>query len=213
MKRWQFRRFGYEMKNNAQTSWHENKWLAFTLLGCAIVGIIFAIIAINDPLLTHFRISIGLIDGNIVNAASPDRGPFSFIFSRFLDFGFAILLVILFCMTKWTSWLTFPFIAFRAFWSVINLFFIVDRFGFFHGMPLFIVYLIVFVFTTIIFICACIFVLKRGRLCRLYGSRVGYNWNEIKRAVFAILTAVVVVALIEWLLYFLILSRLAFVIV
>ena len=192
--------------------WRGNRLLICVLGFFILAGIAIGAIAIFDPLLTHFRITRDILDGNIINAATPNRSIFSFFLIRFSDFVFGLLLVLLFSMTKWTVLFTFPYVAFRAFWVVINLYWIVDRFGFLHGFVLFLVYLVVLTALLVLFLCATIFALRRGKVCRQYGFKEAFRWREIRNTVYALTMALALVAFLEWLLYFTILSRMVFVI-
>ena len=205
-------RFNYSLRTWLRVLWQENKRLLIILGLFALGGIILGLVVIFNPLLNHLRISNHLLDGNVLNVTTPNRSLWAFIFIRLLDFGFAFLLVLLFNLTKWTMLLTFPYIAFRAFWIVINLFWIIDLFGFVHGFLFFVTYLVILTVLLVIFATACVFALKRGKVVRLFGLRCGFRWREIKGALFALLVCLLLVAFIEWLLYFLLLSRMVYMI-
>lgn len=206
-------RFTYNLRNNLQVLWHTNKRLLILLGLFCLGGVVLGIIVSFNPLISHLWISNQLLDGNVLNVASPNRGLFTFLIVRLLDIMFGLVLVLLFNMTKWTMLLTFPYIGFRAFWAVINLFWIIDLFGFFHGFLFLVTYIIFFTILLALFACACVFALKRGKIARLYGLRMGFRWMEIKGAVMMLLVSVAVIALLEWLIYFLILSRMVFILV
>ena len=205
-------RFNFRLRNWLQVLYHQNRRLLIILGLFALGGIILGIIVIFNPLLNHLWISNHLLDSNVLNVASPNRSLWTFIFMRLLDFGFAFLLVLLFNLTKWTMLLTFPYVTFRAFWMIINLFWIIDLFGFLHGLLFFLTYLIVFTVLIVIFMSACIFALKRGKTARQFGIRCGFKWSEIRGTLLALLISLSLVALFEWLLYFLLLSRMVYMI-
>ena len=177
----------------------------------ALAGIILGCVVIFDPMLNYFRLTQSLLDGNILNVIAPERGFIAFFFSRFLDVFFGLLLIFLFAMTKWTVLLVFPYIAFRGFWMVVNLFWIIDRYGILHGLPFFLVYLVIFFLLIVLFICACIFILRRGTVVRQYGFRVGCSWRETQKGLMLILFGIAAVAFVEWLLYFALLRHLIYV--
>ena len=179
----------------------------------ALGGIVLGIIVVFNPLLSHIWISNHLLDGNVINVASPNRSLWIFLLVRFLDILFGLILVLLFNLTKWTMLLTFPYIGFRAFWMVINIFWIIDMFGFVHGFLFAITYIIVFVALIIIFAGTCIFAMRRGKMARMYGIKMAFRWNEIKSATWTLLFAILVIGFIEWLLYFLILSRMVYMVI
>ena len=202
----------YGVRGQLGVGWRENKWLLCFCSLFAVGGIVLGMVVVFDPLLDHFRITRELLDGNIINAASPNRGVFSFILVRLIDFLFSFGLVMLFCLSKWTFLLVFPFLAFRSFWMVVNLFWILDRFGMAHGLVLFLVYSVVLTFVLMVFICSIIFALKRGKQCRVYGLRVGLRWGEVRAHACCFLIILTAVGFVEWLLYFLVLSRMVFII-
>ena len=183
------------------------------MLGIALaIGIVVGIFAIFHPLMDYQRISQSLLDQNIINHASPNRGIFGFVFARLLEVALGVILVILFNMTKWTFLLTFPYLALRGFWMVINLFWIADRFGFLHGLPLLIVYTVILLAVCVLFLCLCVFLLKRGQHIRKFGFRGGFRWREIKNTAITMLIITLAIGAIEWLLYFTILGRLVYII-
>ena len=205
------RRGTYNAKNSIALLWYENKMLLFILGIALLTGLVLGVIVAFDARLNYFRLTPDLLDGNIMNVTQPGRSLFAFITSRFIDFGFAFILVSLLAMTKWTMLFVFPYLAFRAFWAVINIFWIADRFGAFHGLVLIIVYVVILLSLLILFMAACVFALKRGRTAQLYGLRCGYRWGDIRRPLITISITLAFIGFVEWLLYFLILSRMVFV--
>lgn len=201
------------MKNHLGVMWFDNKRLLIILGLFALGGIVLGIIVAFNPLLSHLWISHHLLDRNVLNVASPNRSLWVFILARFLDIFFGLLLVMLFNMTKWTMLLTFPYLGFRAFWMVINVFWIIDVFGFVHGALFAITYIIVFVVLLVVFAGVCVFALKRGKCIRMYGFKMAFRWREIKGAIWTLLIITLFIAFVEWLLYFLLLSRMVYMIV
>jgi len=205
------RRGTYNAKSSIAQIWYENKKLLLFLGLFVIIGIVLGVVVAFDPMLNYFRLTRDLLDGNLMNVTKPGRSLFAFIATRFIDFGFAFILVVLLGMTKWTMLFIFPYLSFRAFWAVINIFWIIDRFGAFHGAVLVIIYAIILLSLLVLFTAACVFALKRGRSVQLYGLRCGYRLAEIRRSLVTMTIFLVTIAFIEWLLYFLILSRMLFV--
>ncbi|MCL2850969.1 MAG: hypothetical protein FWE01_01235 [Firmicutes bacterium] len=205
------RRRGYDLRNNLNQFWRENKTLVIFLSIFVVAGIIIGIIVTFDPFLNHMRITRGLLDGNVANVASPGRGFFSFIFARLTDIFFGGIIIFLFSLTKWTWIFTFIYLAFRSFWMVINLWWIVDRFGFFHGAPFFIIYMLVLVTLLVFFICISIFFLKLGKQIRQYGFKSACRLPEIRRPLLMVLCFIAVLGLVEWFLNFVLLSRLIYI--
>jgi len=175
-----------------------------------VAGIVIGIIVVFDPFLTHQRITRGLLDGNVLNVASPGQGFFNFVFARLLDMGLGLLLISLFNLTKWTWWLTFVYLGFRSFWMVVNLWWIIDRFGFFHGAPFFIVYLVFLLAIMFVLIFVSVLIMKRGKVIRSFGFRAGCRMREIKKPMFIMICIILAIGLIEWFMYFALLQRLIY---
>jgi len=192
---------------------HMRQWFrdnGWTILVCTLsvlIGIIVGFLAVSDPLLHHWRISQNLIDRNIINSINPERGLFNFLFSRFFDIFFAAILMFLMVLTRFTKWMVFPFLGLQGYWVVVNLFWIMNRFGL-SGVILAISYLVILILVLLIMISVAVFIIKLGRIIRKFGFRACDN-THLK--VITIFTAIVVaLAIIEWMLYFLILSRMVF---
>lgn len=199
------------MRNACSLGWYENKKL-FIFFGLfALAGIILGSIVIFDPMLNHLRITQGLLDGNVRNVTMPGRTIIAFFAARLFDTFFGLVLVFILSLSKWTVLFVFPYIALRGFFSVINLFWIIDRFGMFHGLPFFLIYLVILFIVLIFFIVAATFILKRASHARQYGFKCGFSWREIRRPIFHIIIGIATIAFLEWLLYFLILGRMVYV--
>ncbi|MCL2755816.1 MAG: hypothetical protein FWE45_02075 [Firmicutes bacterium] len=211
MKRKYFNRFAFGMRNSIATTWRENKSLLFLMGIFIIAGIIIGSIALFNPLVTHFQITRNFLDANVLNVITPNRGLFAFVLARFFDLAFALTLVFLFNLSKFSFWLTFPYVGFRAFWMVVNLFWIVDRFGFVHGSIFFFAYLVIFIILIIMFSLACIFIMKRCAQIRKFGWRSGCSFREIRHPLFWLTASILLIAFVEWLLYFLILGRMVYI--
>ena len=205
------RHFRYGLRSHVGAHWHGNKKLFFWLSSFTLLGIGIALFTIFDPNLHHFRFMPDLLDGNIVNVMSPSRGIMGFIVVRFSDIVLGLLLVFIFGLSRWTVFFIFPFVALRGFWIVMNLFWIVNRFGFLHGLPFIITYFLVFMVVAIVFICGCIYAIKKSKQIRCFGFRSCVSFREDKRPVGTIIFAAVTIAVIEFFLYFLILARMLYV--
>lgn len=182
------------------------------LAGFVLAGLILGVVVVSDAMLDHFRISRQFLDGNVMNVASPNRTIFPFLLVRFFDIIFALMLVFLFNMSKFSMWLTFPYLGFRAFWSVVNLFWIIDRYGFVHGGVFFIFYLVIFIAVLLLLLVSTVFMIKKCAQIRKFGFRGCCRWHDIKRPIAWICTGVFAIGFVEWLLYFLVLGRLVFII-
>jgi hypothetical protein len=205
-----WRRWGYDFRNSCTSYWHEHKKLLIVLGLFILAGIGVGIFVAFNPLVNSIRITRNLLDGNIINTATQDRSLFAFLAVRFLDVFFFVLLVFLFNLSKWTWLLTFPYLSFRAFWAVINLYWIVNRFGFIHGLLFFVVYLIVFLVLLCMLAFACIFIIKKCQQIRAYGFRSCIRWREIGKPIFWFTLCIAFIALVEWFMYFMILARLIY---
>jgi len=185
----------------------ENRVLLFFCVTAVLAGIIIGFIAISDPLLHHWRISQNLIDRNIINSINPERGIFNFFFGRFFDIFLKGLLIFLVALTPFTRWIVFPLLALRGYWVVVNMFWIVSRFGI-SGIVLAIVYFFILMIVLSLLVVFAIYLIKLAKQVRLYGLRSCDHRAFKTTMMFAFV--VFVLSFFEWMLYFLILSRMVF---
>ena len=203
-------RFWYHLKNNTGVAWRTHKWLFIACIVFVLIGIAIGISVTIDPLMTHLRVSQNVLDSNIINSTTQDRGIGAFIASRLLDFGFGMALVFLMCLSKWTMWLAFPYLAFRGYWIVVNIFWVLDRFGFLPGILLIVIYTVWLSILLILFIIATIFLLRHCANIRKFGFRCNRTRRDFFHGLAMLGITVLFIAVVEWLVYWLILSRMIF---
>lgn len=203
------RSFAYDLRNQISASWYLHKRHFLLLFAFVIIGIAVGIVFICNPLLTHNKISNNLIDVNILNVIAPSTSIISIVLARLFDFLLVFAFVFLVCLTGPTSLLCFPYLIFRGFSIVINCYWIIAKFGLMGGLLLFIVYLVVLLLLTAIFLCAMVFVMRHCTSIRRHGFRT-HRWRDFFRGLGVILTIVFILALAEWLFYVLFLSKVIF---
>jgi len=199
---------GNSTKMRLRLWFRDNAWALFFCVIAVVVGVVIGVLAVADPLMSHIRVSENLIDGNIINAINPDRGMFVFMLSRFFDTFLKGLLIFIVSLTVWTKWIAFPLLALRGYWIVVNLFWIMNRFGI-SGILLAITYLIILIIALAILVVIAIYVFKLGKYVGKYGFRC-LGDNSVLTTLLMFTCAVLILAFTEWLLYFLILSRMVF---
>ena len=196
-----FRREFYRLGGMLGTRMRLHKGLLLWLGIFIVIGIIIGASTVSSPKVGVSQIPSHLIDANIVRVVRLTGGFGSMLWARI--FGFALFFACAFvvCLNKWTSWLVFPLIAFQGFTLVINMYWILTRFGIATAVPLFIFYLLIMLALLVLEICAVIYLLHlRGRI----------RGNNVARPCFMFLCSIAVFALVEWVLYWLILARLVF---
>ena len=187
--------------------WHLNRRL-FAWIGVFVVfGVAIGIVTIFNPAVNARLIGRRFIDANILHAISPRAGFGSFIITRLLDFVFTAAFIFILCQTAVTSLFTFAFISFRACTMTINLYWIIARLGIAGGGVLFIFYLIFFILLLKVLAAATVFLMKQCATIRSYGFRRGICWSGFFQAMFLFTCATVAVALVEWLSFWLIFSK------
>lgn len=199
----------FRLKNELQVLWRTHRWQLLWLFLCVVIGIVIACIVVVNPLMTYSKISSAIIDLNITNATYPKSTIGSFIIGRLIDFCLGLLFLFIVCLNSWTALISFPFLAFRGFALVINLYWVAARYGIAAGAPLLICYTVFLIAVTIIFVCAALFIMHRCTEIRCSGMRV-FNWRSFFRTLSIYLVVVGIIALLEWLVYAVILSKIIF---
>ena len=174
------------------------------------VGVVFGCVMVFNPMLTVRNIGEHLIDGNLRRAVSPVAGIGGMIFGRVLDVLVVGLMIFVVALTNWSVVLVFPLAAFRGYCLVMNLYWAFFKFGMPHGLILFVVYLFWLLVAVVLFVIAVVFIMRHCAGIRRYGFKTGIRWREFCKGLLVICCAAAVVGFFEWLVYFLVLSRMVF---
>lgn len=151
-----------------------------------------------------------MIDPNLLNVIHTSDGFGKIVFARLLDFVLVCAFVFLIGLTSYTALLAFVYISFRASTIVINLYWVIAKFGVISGMVLFLVYLFFLILLLLFFAVVIIYILKYCAQIRRNGFRHGINWKEFWHGLFIFFLAITVIAVCEGLVYWLILSKFIF---
>jgi hypothetical protein len=170
------------------------------------VGVIVGCITIFNPQVTVHRIGRNVIDSNILRSISPRAGFGSFIVARLLEFALTSLFIFILCQTGFTSLFAFGLIGFRACTVTVNLYWIIARLGA-MGFVLFLCYLVFFLVLLVLLAASSIFIMKQCAIIRSYGFRRGICWKNFWITMTKFATVTVCIALLEWLCFWLIFSK------
>ena len=168
------------------------------------------VIAFN-PKLTSDKISVHLLDGNLIRIVKSKAGFGSLIWGRVFGFSIMFALVLLLSLHRWTVLLVFPYAGLQGFTIVMNCYWVVGKHGMIAGVALLLIYSIWLFLSLCIIIMAIVFCIRHCAQVRRGGFRGTMRWSEFGRGCFMFLFAVVLVAVLEWLVYFLVLSRFVFI--
>jgi len=196
----------FDIKSFFAIQWLINRRIFIWIGLCMLAGVAIGLITLFSPNVTAARIGKNFIDSNVLNAISPRANIGSFIIARLLEFVFCATFIFILCQTKITSYLTFGFIAFRTCTVTINLYWIIARLGMTGGI-LFIFYLIFFLVLLCLLAATAVFIMKECANLRSYGYRRGIEWKGFFKVMLVFACFATAVALLEWLCFWLIFSK------
>jgi hypothetical protein len=156
-------------------------------------------------------ISARLLDSNLLVAIKTTTGFGSIMLNRVFDFVVIFGIIFALCLHRWTVIFVFAAVGYKAFSIIINLYWIIVKFGLFSGIILFVVYLVLFFVLLVLVTAAAVYCMRTCADARNNGLRDGMRWNEFARGCGVFLCVVTAVAFCEWLIYALILSKIVFV--
>lgn len=178
-------------------------WLVATL----IVGVIVAIVSIALGGITVDEINTALIDGNILNMATPDANIGGFIWQRVLVV--VVPVAVLFAGGLVVSWgvvLIFPLVFFQGYWLCLSLWWVWLYYSY-PGILLLVFYALWLVLVGLLLIAALLWVnqiTKNLRACRCQGWPA---WGQTLHGLLTIVLVAVVFGLIEYLVFWTMLGR------
>jgi len=206
-----FRRLYYLLGNAIGVHWRLTRKI-FIWLGIFVgIGIIFGFVTIFTAKFSVTSVSNGMLDVNLLRVIR-STGFVSIILGRVLDFALLFLGIFLVCMHRWTVFLVFPYVAYRGFSIVVNLYWIFAKFGMFTGLALFLSYLFWFIVLLFIVFAVIIYCMRMCAGVRRGGFRGAIRWNDFARHCGVFLGVICVFAFLEWLVYWLVLSKIVFIV-
>jgi len=202
-----FRRTIFDIRGFFAVHWHLNRRLFAWIAVWMLAGVAVGVITLFNPNVTAARIGRNLIDGNVLNAIAVRATFGAFIVNRMLEFVFSAAFIFLLCQTAVTSLFAFAFVGFRACTITINLYWIIARLGPVGGGVLFIFYLVFFIVLLAVFAAMVVFIMKQCACIRSYGFRRGICWKGFFSAMLVFACIITVIAVLEWLSFWLIFSK------
>jgi len=177
-----------------------------------VTGVAIGIIGIVNPRIMPTMISLNLIDTNLLRIVRPNTSFGGIIMARAMYFALFCLMIFVFSLSRWTVWLVFVMAAYRGFVTVVNLYWIVATIGMVMGFALFIVYLILFLLLIVLMIIVMIICIRECSWIRKGGFRCNLRWKDWQRHSIVCITTIISFAILEWIMYWLILSRFIYVV-
>ncbi|MDR0462499.1 MAG: hypothetical protein LBG88_04205 [Christensenellaceae bacterium] len=183
-------------------------WLGISVLA----GIVIAITVVFNPKFTATLISNNLLDTNLPRVIRPTTGLGAILMARI--FAFAIIFGLVFALTlhKWTVFLVFPIAGYKGFEIFINLYWTITKFGMATGTVLFVCYFIILLALLVLTLAMMVFCMRFCEPIRLGGFRGGVQWKCFWPPAIKFLVAIVIFAIGEYFIYWLLLSKFVFVV-
>lgn len=191
--------------------WRLNKWIIVWLLVAVAAGVVIGVTTVMNPKITAGNISSHLLDTNLARVIKPSASVGKLFAMRIFAFGLAFLLVLVVCLNRWTMLLSFIVAGYQGFSAVLNLYWIIAKFGV-VGIVLLVIYAILLVGLAVLTICMIVFCMRVGACARGAGMRGAIDWPVLGRGTLMLGIAISAFALLEYLFFFVILSRIVFVV-
>jgi len=192
--------------------WRLNRKLFLFLGICTLIGVVIAITVVFNPKFNPLLISNNLLDTNLSRVIRPNIGLGAIMMSRLFSFAITFALVFVVCLHRWTVWLVFVMTGYQGFSLFISLYWTISRFGMATGSVLLVVYLLLLLALLVLTYCVIIFCMRNLASARQCGLRGGIRWREFLFSSARFLIAIAIFGFIEWILYWLILSKFVFVV-
>jgi hypothetical protein len=183
-------------------------WFAIAIA----IGAGIAITVISSPKFTAAAISDSILDVNILKVIRPNTGLGAMMIARMFSFAVSFAIIFVLSFKKWTVIIIFPLAGYKGFEIFINLYWTITKFGMATGIVLLITYFVFLTVLLVITLAAAIYCMRLCEPVRLGGFRCGVDWNGALYNVLKFFGAVFVFALAEYFVYYLILSKLVFVV-
>ena len=207
-----FRRRIYFLTSSFGVHWRLNKSLIFWLGIFALAGIVIGILTIANPRMLPEMISRQLLDSNIMRVIMPNTTFGALMMGRAFYFLLFAVVIFVFSLFKWTVWLVFVMAAYRGFTIVINLWWVVAIFGMGMGFVLFLIYFFILIAQLLLTFVVMVYCVRECSWGRRGGLRGNLRIKEWYKPGLMIAVAILALALVEWFMFWLILSRFVFVV-
>ena len=175
-----------------------------------LIGIFIGIVTVANPLTSHARISRNLIDINLFTTTGLNQGFGRIVFSRLIEFATVTLFLFVINLNRFTAFITFGYFALRTSLLVINVYWSITRFGVMSGVVLGVSYLIILLVVLALFVCLAVYIMRITSGIRRNGFKHGLKCSDALKVIAIFATAMLVIAIIEWLIFWIILSNFIF---
>ena len=158
------------------------------------------------------HISQSLLDTNLVRVIRPTASFMAIILGRIFYFAMMFALIFIVCLNRFTVFAVFGIAIYMGFSLVINLYWIIARFGIATGFVLLFVYSVLLLFYTIFVLIAIVFCLRVTSPVRTGGMRGGIQKFDFARHCGIFLAFVAGFALAEYLCFLFFVSKIVYIV-
>ena len=205
-----FRNLIFDIKSWLAINWLLHRRIFIWIGVCAMVGIIIGLITIFNPLITHDKINGSILDANLLRATTTKNGIGAIILARLFEFTTITAFIFLVCLNTYTALFTLAYCGLRTCTIVINIYWIIAKFGIISGLVILLVYIFFLILLLLVYIALAVYMLKTCAQIRRNGFRYAIRWKALWHALLIFALAITIIALLEWLVYILILSKFIF---
>ena len=197
--------------NSVGVQWKINKWLFLWLCVFVVIGVVIGLMTAMNARIRVESISTNLLDSNLLRAVRPTASFGGMMIGRMWLFVVSFAIIFVVSLNRWTVFVVFPITAYHGFSIVINMYWVIARFGVPLGSVLLVTYLLILVAVLVLVLVATVYCMRICVPARSGGLRGAINWRCFGRDTLSFLCAITVVALVEYFLYWAILSKFVFV--
>jgi hypothetical protein len=206
-----FKRAVYIFSNACGVQWRLNKRI-FIFLGIfVLIGIVLGVMTAFNTRIKVDHISKNLLDTNLLRVVRPTASFFGIMLGRIFFFALTFVILFVLCLNRWSSFLVFGIATYHGFNMIINFYYIFARFGATGGV-LFAVYFLLFPILIFLTMVATVYCLRVCEPIRHGGFRGGICMRDFWRSMMYFFTVVAIFAFIEYIFFWLILSKIVFVV-
>lgn len=202
----------YRFSGAVGVHWRLNRAILIWLLLFVFAGVCIGCSVAFNARIKVDHISQSLLDTNLLRVVRPTASIGGIMIGRVFSFAVMIGFIFVLCLNRWTSFLAFGVATYQGFNIVINLYWIIARFGVATGAVLFFIYGLMLIILTILTVIAIVFCLRVTEPCRCGGMRGGIKWRDLKSQIVYFAAAITIFSFVEWLWFMLILSKIVFIV-
>lgn len=177
-----------------------------------VIGVAAGLITIANSRMLPEMVSRNLLDTNVLRIIMPNTTFGALMMGRVLYFALFVVAIFLLSLNRWTVWLVFILAVYRGFVLVINIWWIIATFGMVMGLGLFLIYLVLFIVLLVLTETVMVYCIRENVWCRRGGLRGNLRWRDWQKPLLIFLSCIVVLAITEFIFYWLVLSRFVFVV-